>query len=134
MRLVLDTNVIVSALLNPSSVPRQVVETARLDHTILISGPTLNEIISVLRRPKLAPYVTIAERDALLRILSEESEFVVITDDIEACRDPADNKFLELAVSGEADFIVTGDDDLLALDPFRDVRIVKAADFLTLVA
>lgn len=130
MRLVLDTNVIVSALLRSASLPRQVVEVARRDHTILISGPTLNETIGVLRRPKLAPYINIAERDAFLQIFSDESEFVIITDDIDACRDPGDNKFLELAVSGKADYIITGDADLLTLHPYRDVRIVKAADFL----
>ncbi len=59
-----------------------------------------------------------------------ESELVEIVDPVSACRDPEDNRVLELAVNGNAKLIVTGDTDLLVLNPFRDVRIVTPADFL----
>ena len=55
---------------------------------------------------------------------------VEIVDSIRICRDPKDDKILELAISGNADCIVTGDDDLLVLNPFREVAIVTPADFL----
>lgn len=60
-------------------------------------------------------------------VLIEPNEQVSI------CRDPKDNKFLELAVSGKADFIVSGDEDLLELNPFREIRILKPADFLQML-
>ena len=61
------------------------------------------------------------------------AEEVAITESVGACRDPKDDKFLELAVSGRADYLVTGDLDLLVLDPFRGVRILTPADFLAAV-
>ena len=62
--------------------------------------------------------------------LLKETELVEITEQIDVCRDPKDNKFLELAICGKADFIITGDDDLLDLDPFRELRIITPRDFL----
>jgi len=58
------------------------------------------------------------------------AEVVFITERIVACRDPKDDKFLELAVNGRADLIISGDVDLLALDPFRGVPIVTPAAFV----
>ena len=55
---------------------------------------------------------------------------VIVTENIEACRDPKDDKFLELAVSGNADYIITGDDDLLELNPFQNVKIITSREFL----
>ena len=63
--------------------------------------------------------------------LLKEPELVAITEQINDCRDPNDNKFLELAVCGNADVLVTGDDDLLVLNPFRRIAIVKPRDFLS---
>ena len=62
------------------------------------------------------------------------AELVTITERIVACRDPTDDKFLELAVNGHADLIVSGDADLLALNPFRDIPIVTPAVFVQGVA
>ncbi len=59
------------------------------------------------------------------------SELVEIKELITICRDPKDDKFLELAISGKADFIITGDQDLLILNPFRDIEIITANEFLT---
>ncbi|MDQ2924530.1 MAG: putative toxin-antitoxin system toxin component, PIN family [Acidobacteriota bacterium] len=60
----------------------------------------------------------------------ELAESITVTDRIQACRHPPDDKFLSLAVSGNADFILTGDDDLLALHPFQGIDILKPADYL----
>ena len=57
-------------------------------------------------------------------------ELVAITEQIVACRDPTDDKFLELAINGHADLIVSGDADLLALDPFRGIAIITPAAFV----
>ena len=81
-------------------------------------------------RSKFDPYVTIQDRQQFLRLLSRIADTVPIIHTVHECRDPRDNKFLELAVNGDAGFIVTGDRDLLALDPFRTIRIITPASHL----
>ena len=61
-------------------------------------------------------------------------EFVTITEAVQACRDPSDDKILELAVNGRADYIITGDDDLLVMNPFRGIPIIRPAEFLEIAA
>jgi putative PIN family toxin of toxin-antitoxin system len=131
LRVVLDTNVVVSALLLADSVPRQAFDKA-LDHgEIIISTPVLLELAEVLARDKLNKYLTEQERMRFLVALLKESEMVGITEQISGCRDPDDNKFLELAVCGNADVLVTGDDDLLVLNPFRGIAVLTPRDFLS---
>jgi uncharacterized protein len=131
LRFVLDTNVVVSALLLSDSVPRQAFDKALGHGEIIISTPVLLELAEVLARDKLNKYLTEQERMRFLVTLLKESELVGITEQINDCRDPNDNKFLELAVCGNADVLVTGDDDLLVLNPFRRIAIVKPRDFLS---
>ena len=90
----------------------------------------MDEFADVLRRSKYDRYATLAKRNEFLRVLVKRSAFVEPEEEIRACRDPKDNKFLELAVSGEAQCIVTGDADLLILHPFRGIDIKTSADFL----
>jgi putative PIN family toxin of toxin-antitoxin system len=66
----------------------------------------------------------------LLEILAETAEFINITEQMNECRDPKDNKYLELAVSGKAECIITGDEDLLVLHPFRQIDILTVQNFL----
>ena len=84
----------------------------------------------MLRRAKFDRYLSREDRDRFLEALTRESELVDISATVKACRDPEDDRILELAVSGRADFVITGDADLLAMDPFRGTRIVTPADFL----
>ena len=70
------------------------------------------------------------ERERFLRNLLQEAKLIEIEETIQACRDPKDDKFLELAVNGNADCIVSGDDDLLTLGPFKSVAILTPNDFL----
>ncbi len=130
MRVVLDTNVVVSAMLLPGSVPRRALDRGLDQGSILISIPVLLEISELLTREKFDRYLTESERLRFLVALLKETELVEITEQIDVCRDPKDNKFLELAICGKADFIITGDDDLLDLDPFRELRIISPRDFL----
>lgn len=131
LRVVLDTNVVVSALLLSVSVPRQAFDKALDQAEIIISTPVLLELAEVLARDKLNKYLTEQERMRFLVALLKESELVEIREQISDCRDPNDNKFLELAVCGNADVLVTGDDDLLVLDPFRGIPILTPRDFLS---
>ena len=91
------------------------------------------ELDDVLSRPRFERYVTWQERAAFLRDLFRMAMSVPITEPVRACRDPEDDKILELAVNGRADYIVTGDDDLLVMNPFRGIAMVRPAEFLALV-
>jgi putative PIN family toxin of toxin-antitoxin system len=131
LRLVFDTNTLISALLIADSKPREAFSKALDEGKLLLSPAVLDELNEVLRRPKLRPYIAPQERAWLWRELIGNGIFVeAIVEEIAECRDPRDNKFLELAISGKADAIVTGDADLLALNPFRGIPILSSADFL----
>ncbi|NUO80418.1 putative toxin-antitoxin system toxin component, PIN family [candidate division KSB1 bacterium] len=129
-RFVFDTNVIVSALLLKHSVSRQAFDRAHARGRLLLSEETLAELYEVLRREKFAKYVLETERLQFLAAFAQAAQQVEATERIQVCRDPQDNKFLELAVSGEAACLVTGDADLLALHPFRNIPILNPPAFL----
>ena len=95
-----------------------------------MSADVVSEISEVLGREKFRRYVTEEERERFLRSLLQEAELIEIEEKVQACRDPRDDRFLELAVDGSADCIMTGDDDLLTLNPFRDSEIIIPDDFL----
>jgi putative PIN family toxin of toxin-antitoxin system len=129
-RTVFDTGVVVSAVLLPHSTPRQAFDLAMVSGRLLASQSTVDELEEVLRRPKFNKYVSEQARLEFLAALVSEIEIVPITQTIDACRDATDNKFLELAVSGQASHIVSGDSDLLVLHPFRGVAILRPEKFL----
>ena len=91
------------------------------------------ELDDVLSRPRFERYVTRRQRAAFLRDLLRMAMSVLIVETVRVCRDPKDDKILELAVNGRADYIVTGDDDLLVMNPFRGIAIIRPAEFLALV-
>ncbi|HVC93784.1 MAG TPA: putative toxin-antitoxin system toxin component, PIN family [Pirellulales bacterium] len=129
-RAVIDTTVAVSAVLLPRSVPRQAFDAVVARGKMLVSEETIAELNDVLRRAKFDKYVSQERRLEFLAALVSEAEVVQVTDVVTQCRDPNDNKFLELAVSGNATHIVSGDADLLALHPFRGIAIVSPQEFL----
>lgn len=132
MRIVIDTNAIISAALFENSTPGQALALALRRGDLLLSLATLAELSEVLRRPKFARYVTPAESEEFLATLVERATFIEIRDEIIACRDPKDDKFLEVAVNGSADCIVSGDADLRILHPFRGILILSPDEFLRL--
>ena len=130
MRCVFDTNVIISALLLLNSKPRRALNLALQIGNILISFATLAELYEVLGRKQFRRYVHEADIRSFLAALTRESLWIDVDVSINACRDPKDNKFLELAVSGRATHIVTGDADLLTLSPFENIEILLPQNFL----
>ena len=128
-----DTNALISALLFAHSRPGQAFRHALRRGQVLASSPTVEELAEVLQRAKFERYVTAAEREEFLAAFVERTIFVEPTQEIRACRDAKDNKFLELAVSGHASYLITGDHDLLALHPFRKIAILTPADFLQVI-
>ncbi len=129
-RIVVDTNVLISALLAANSVPGQAMTKAEDSGELLASTATLAEIGEVLRRPKFSRFLSIETRLEFLKRYRDAVRLIPVSFPIHACRDPRDDKFLDVAVHGKADLILTGDADLLALDPFQRVRIVTPRSFL----
>src|SRR5437870_10058402 len=126
-RVVVDTNVLISRLLLARSVSALAVRKAVDEGQLLASEATLDELAEVLSRRSFATYVSVKDRQQFFRLLGRVVEMVPITFRLQVCRDPKDDKFLELAVNGTADVIVTGDKDLLVLNPFRGIAIVAPA-------
>jgi putative PIN family toxin of toxin-antitoxin system len=130
LRCVFDTNVLVSALLKPESKPRQALDVAVGHGKVLLSFATLAELNEVLTRQWLRQFVYEEIVRSFLAGLTLDAELIDVDARIVACRDPKDDKFLELAVSGGATHIVSGDADLLTLNPFRGIRIISPNKFL----
>ena len=129
MRIVVDTNVFVSAALKDKSFPALALRVVEQRGTLLKSISTERQLFEVIARPRIAELIEPASV-AWIRKLIASAEVVTISERIVACRDPTDDKFLELAVNGKADLIVTGDADLLVLNPFREIPIVTPATFV----
>ncbi len=133
MRIVIDNNVIISAALIEKSVAHQAfakaVKTANI--TLLRSEPTLTELLRTIYKTKFDMYFKPPHsREELLVSFINSSLNIEITNNVTDCRDPKDNKFLELALSGQADCIISGDKDLLVLHPFNNIPIITPSVFV----
>ena len=133
LRAVLDTNVVISALVFEGETNTLVVAWQQDRFLLLVSKIVLDEYIRVLHYPKFH-----LSRDEI-RYLVEEEILPYIhpvkatkpSRSVSICRDPDDNMFLDCALAGHASFIVTGDKDLLALNPFRGIEILTPREFLS---
>jgi len=112
------------------SKPRQALDRALQKGKVLLSFAALAELYEVLNRRRFRRYVDEEDIRRFLAALTRETQWVDVHARITACRDPKDDKFLELAVSGQATHIVTGDSDLLALHPFQGIQILAPHSFL----
>lgn len=128
-RLVIDTNLWISRLLLPGGAAARAVDHGLAWGMPLMSEATLAELADVLSRPRFDRWVSRAERQQFLRQLGGVVRLVIVTQCVRACRDPKDDKFLDVALTGQAQLIVTGDRDLLALHPFHDIEILTPAAF-----
>jgi putative PIN family toxin of toxin-antitoxin system len=128
MRVVIDTNVLISSVLKASSWPGFVVRWIGLRGGLLKSVAVEDDLFQVLRRPRIAKVAALIQITALAELFAD-AEMVTITETFAICRDPADDKFLELAVNGRAELIVSGDDDLLVLGSVRGIPIMTPARF-----
>ncbi len=129
-RYIFDTNVMVSALLFKHSKPGRAFYTALSKGMILISLPVLKELSEVLSRKKFQRYLLQGEKELFLDIVVQETILIEIVENINICRDPKDNKFIELAINGNASCIISGDKDLLDLKLFREIPIITPDEFL----
>jgi putative PIN family toxin of toxin-antitoxin system len=129
-RVVIDTNVLISGLFSTTSTPALAVEKAITKAQLIATTETLRELIEKLLLPKFDRYVRRERREALLQRVASVVEIVEVLQAVRASRDPNDDKFLEAAVNGRANVLVSGDHDLLDLNPFRGIAIVTPADYL----
>ena len=128
---VFDTSCLVSAALLSDSVSRKALEKAVFAGELAMSVKTTEEFIEVLYRKKFDRYFFHDnERWIIINKVEVNAKLFAPEIEITDCRDPKDNKFLELAVTANASCIITGDDDLLVLHPFRSIPILNASDFL----
>lgn len=129
-RYVVDTNTCISAVLLPQSIARQALDKVFTLGELLVSEPTILEVMQVITRPKFDRYIPQANRRLVLSLLLRQTTLLTITIHVTDCRDPNDNKFLELALTGSATAILSGDKDLLELHPYRGISIVTPGDFI----
>lgn len=131
--IVFDASTIVGAALKADSIPERALLRAEEVDVLALSAAVDVEIAQVLSRPKLAAAIPARRRSLLLRSLREAAIWFDPAVGVTDCRDPKDNIYLELALAAGAEIIVSSDDDLLVLDPWRRVRILKPAAYISLV-
>jgi putative PIN family toxin of toxin-antitoxin system len=132
IRVVIDTNIWISFLIGKSLVG---LSEAIISNQIfvLFSDDLFRELIEVLKRPKFKKYFSESAIEDLIALLHEKIELVEVIDHFDDCRDPKDNFLLDLVVSSHAGYLVTGDTDLLILNPFHGVEIISYQNFQNII-
>ena len=136
IRAVVDTSIVVRAVLKPLGTVGPVLDfLVEERYKFLYSEATLEEMVDVLGRPRLRRRFPLRGRDpqTVIDLILLRGEAVETRRRWTACRDPKDNKFLDVAVEGQADALVSGDEDLLVLHPFQGIPIIQPAQFLAML-
>jgi len=130
LKIVVDTNVLVSSLLEIG--PSKMITDLWIDGRFeLITSPKLfNELLTALKKPKLANRVSQADIDNFSSLILADATIVTPAHTINICRDPKDNKVIECAIQAKANIIATGDKDLLILHPFHGIDIIPPAEVI----
>jgi len=136
LRVVFDTSSLVSAAILPDSVPNQALQHAILHERLCVSAETLSELGRVLGLKKFDRYLGLDSRvEFFERVARDSSRGTVpseVLDDVRgSCRDVKDDQFLALCIAVNADLLVSSDEDLLALNPWRGIRILTPSQFLS---
>lgn len=128
--IVVDASVVVSAALRPSGLPRQALDHAIVRERIVLSRPVLEEMREVLGRRKFSGVLTPGTIDEMVSAMSTAALWFSPVIKVTECRDPGDDMYLELALAAEVSILISSDHDLLAMDPWRGIRILRPADYL----
>jgi putative PIN family toxin of toxin-antitoxin system len=127
-RVVIDTNVLISAALIPASAPARCVDWVLTNAALLFSPATFGELQTRLWRPKFDRYLSLEQRQAILHDMSAAALWVTPEPSAAAInRDPDDDKFIHLALAGQAAWLITGDQDLLAVTGAGKLEIMTPA-------
>lgn len=128
-RIIIDTNLWISFLITKNFTKLDEIIFSR--HSILIfSQELLDEFLEVAKRPKFRRFFSSSDIEEILETIEEYAEYIEVKAKIEICRDTKDNFLLSLSVDGNADFLLTGDKDLLDLNKFGETTIITISDFL----
>lgn len=126
---VIDTNVWISLLISQNSSSLQKLLTYVFNNCLLVSSEeTLEELFQAREKKKLLKYLKKEMITELIRIIIDKATMIEIKKQVQACRDSQDDKFLDLAINAKADFIITGDKDLLELNPFEGISIISPSE------
>ena len=129
--IVLDSNLVVSAFLNPKGTAAQALTIGIAHFELACAKETLAELRDVLSRDKFDKYLSKAERAERLDAYSQNVVFFNVMVDVTDCKDPKDNKFLALAITAQAKVIGSGDKrDLLSMNPYRGIEIIGLRQFI----
>ncbi|MDD1415617.1 putative toxin-antitoxin system toxin component, PIN family [Dolichospermum sp. ST_con] len=132
--IVIDTNILISAALSPDGTARKALNKVYKEVKIAQSEETYQELSTRIYKHKFDKYISDAERQEFLDVVNKYSQFIEITSQINICRDADDNKFLDLTQDTNAEFLITGDQDLLSLKvlPEYQNKIITPREFITL--
>ena len=128
-----DTNILLSSLLSSSTPPAQTVDFIKEHGIFSFSQATLSEFSEVLKRPKFDKFLSKEKRHNFINEITELSIIYEIHQKVDICRDPKDNKFLDIAIASYSDFLITGDDDLLVLEKIGNTSIITPRKFIDII-
>jgi hypothetical protein len=128
LRIVVDTNAWISSLLKPTFRVRLEVVFGT-EYRLLCSEQSFHELENAVRKQCLAKRINRTNYETLVSLLKRNAEIVDVRSSVEICRDPKDNFLLALAKDGNADYLITGDDDLRVLKEFENTKIVSLSEF-----
>jgi uncharacterized protein len=131
---VVDPSVVASAALKRQSTPERALIFALTYDALYLSEPVIEEIRDVLQRPKFRKYIDAERLADILAVVLADAHFVSPTESIAACRDPTDDKYLELALAAGAYAIISGDRDLLSMSPWRGIQILSPAEYVRAIS
>ncbi len=131
--IVIDTNVLISAVLSPNGTAKKAFVKAIAYFQLIQSEATYEELVTRLQKKKFDKYISFEDRKQFLHWVRIDSNFLIVENQTTICSDPDDNKFLDLASKGQADYLITGDRDLLSLDVYQNTRIIQPASFLRII-
>lgn len=132
-RVIIDTNIFVRMLLGSENCGAIYNAFADGIFDIVISEPLFSEIIDVINRPKFKKIIEAKDKNKLIELIKIDAAWFSPEEKISVCRDPKDNIVLECALAAKVDCIVTDDDDLLSLNPYKEIGIISAMEFLKLL-
>lgn len=125
LKLVIDTNILISAVLSSQGAPAKLVQSALSQHRLVFSQATFDELRTRIYRPKFDRYISLEDRERLLRDFNACAVWVEIGEPGQYCRDRDDDHFIEAALKAQADYLVSGDKDLLEAPPVQGLHVVS---------
>ncbi|HEX9827678.1 MAG TPA: putative toxin-antitoxin system toxin component, PIN family [Flavobacteriaceae bacterium] len=128
-KIILDTNLWISFLITKKfSQLDELIENKKI--TLIFSDELIEEFIDVVSRPKFKKYFSKKDIEKILEYFDQFGELIKVKSDIQICRDEKDNFLLNLSIDSKANYLITGDKDLLALEKIENTKIKPFADFI----